>query len=108
MKDIVPVTTLVKVEKTLDEQRSELRLQLQLNRGLLTYKLSGNEAKNHFPRSMVIRFLTQQTTVHILKKLAYTAIGLKTFKLVQYGVPLFQFIRHKLQQKKSFKANQIF
>jgi hypothetical protein len=119
MKDITPVALPVllepakpaaniesaKVEKTLAEQRAELRLQLQLNRSLLSYKFSEAEPKNNFPRSMVIRFLTQQTTLHVLKKIAYTAIGLKAFKSLQYGVTFAQFARSALATLKKSKSS---
>jgi hypothetical protein len=100
MKDIIELPILNNAPPTLDEQRLELRLRLQLNRRLLLYKFSDAQADNHFPRSTVMRFLTQQTTLHILKKLACTAIGIKTVKSVQYGFSLWQFVRNKLQQKK--------
>jgi hypothetical protein len=99
MKDLIEVVTQEKAPPTLDEQRLDLRLRLQLNRRLLVYKFSDAQADNHFPRSIAMRFLTQQTTLHILKKLACTAIGIKTVKSVQYGFSLWQFIRNRLQQK---------
>jgi hypothetical protein len=99
MKDIIEVAAQEKPLPSLNEQRLDLRLRLQLNRRLLVYKFSDAQADNHFPRSTIMRFLTQQTTLHILKKLACTAIGIKTVKSVQYGFSLWQFIRNKLQQK---------
>ncbi len=100
MKDIIELATKEKTTLSLDEQRLDLRLRLQLNRRLLVYKFSGEQADNHFPRSTVMRFLTQQTTLHILKKLACTAIGIKTVKSVQYGFSLWQFLRSRLQQRR--------
>jgi hypothetical protein len=112
MKDITPVTASGKIEpakpateKTLAEQRAELRLQMQLNRSLLSYKFSEAEPENNFPRSMVIRFLTQQTTVHVLKKLAYTAIGFKMFKSLQYGLTFAQFARSALATLNKSKSS---
>lgn len=98
MTDIIELAAQEKAPPSLDEQRLDLRLRLQLNRRLLVYKFSGEQAHNHFPRSTIMRFLTQQTTLHILKKLAFTAIGIKTFKSVQYGFSLWQFVRHKMQK----------
>ena len=100
MKDIIELATKEKATLSLDEQRLDLRLRLQLNRRLLVYKFSDAQADNHFPRSTVMRFLTQQTTLHILKKLACTAIGIKTVKSVQYGFSLWQFLRSRLQQRR--------
>jgi hypothetical protein len=99
MKDIIELAIVDKSPSTLDEQRLDLRLKLQENRRLLVYKFSDAQADNHFPRSTIMRFLTQQTTLHILKKLACTAIGIKTVKSVQYGFSLWQFIRNRLPQK---------
>ncbi len=99
MKDIIELTSQEKAPPSLDEQRLDLRLRLQLNRRLLVHKFSNEQIDNHFPRSTIMRFLTQQTTLHILKKLAFTAIGIKTVKSVQYGFSLWQFIRNRLQQK---------
>jgi hypothetical protein len=99
MKDIIDLATQDDAPPTLDEQRLALRLKLQLNRRLLVYKFSDPQANNHFPRSIAMRFLTQQTTLHILKKLACTAIGIKAVTSVQYGFSLWQFIRNKLQQR---------
>ena len=99
MKDIIELATQGKAPPSLDEQRLELRLKLQLNRRLLVYTFSDAQADNHFPRSTVMRFLTQETTLNILKKLACTAIGIKTLRSVQYGFLLWQFVRNKLQQK---------
>lgn len=99
MKDIIELVTQEKAPLSLDEQRLDLRLRLQLNRRLLVYKFSGEQVHNHFPRSTIMRFLTQQTTLHILKKLACTAIGIKTVKSVQYGFSLWRFVRSRLQQK---------
>ena len=98
MKDLIELVTQEKSPPSLDEQRLDLRLRLQLNRRLLVHKFSGEQARNHFPRSTIMRFLTQQTTLHILKKFAFTAIGIKTFKSVQYGFSLWQFIRHNMQK----------
>lgn len=100
MNDIIQRAQPDDKSKTLDEQRLELRLRLQLNRRLLTHKLSDNEAENHFPRSMVMRFFTQQTTLHILKRLAYTAVGIKTFKTLQYGLSFAQFVRSRFAANK--------
>lgn len=99
MKDIIQLEAPSTPEKSLAEQRLDLRLKLQLNRRLLVHKFSDRQIDNHFPRSTIMRFLTQQTTLHILKKLAFTAIGIKTFKSVQYGFSLWQFVRSRLQQK---------
>jgi hypothetical protein len=99
MKDIIELVTQEKELPSLDEQRLDLRLRLQLNRRLLVHKFSDAQADNHFPRSTLMRFLTQQTTLHILKKLACTTIGIKTVKTVQYGFSLWQFVRSRLQQK---------
>lgn len=99
MKDIIELASQEKAPPSLDEQRLDLRLRLQLNRRLLVHKFSSEQVDNHFPRSTIMRFLTQQTTLHILKKLAFTAIGIKTFKTVQYGFSLWQFVRSSLQPK---------
>jgi hypothetical protein len=106
MNDMIKREASDKTPKTLDEQRAELRIRLQLNRRLLTHKFSGDQADNHFPRSMVVRFLTQQTTIHILKKLAYTAIGMKTFKSLQYGFSLAQFVRSRFFAKKNHDLSE--
>ncbi len=99
MKDIIELASQEKAPPSLDEQRLDLRLRLQLNRRLLVHKFSDEQVDNHFPRSTIMRFLTQQTTLHILKKLACTTIGIKTVKSVQYGFSLWQFVRSRLQQK---------
>ena len=98
MKDIIQLEAPSTLEKSLAEQRLDLRLKLQLNRRLLVHKFSDEQVENHFPRSTIMRFLTQQTTLHILKKLAFTAVGIKTFKSVQYGFSLWQFVRSKMQK----------
>ena len=108
MNDITKLTTPNIAHKTLAEQRLDLQLRLQLNRRLLIYKFSGEEMKNHFPRSTVMRFLTQQTTLHILKKLAFTAIGIKTFTSVKYGFSLWKFFRNRLSQKDSSQSQPDF
>lgn len=100
MKDIIQLEAPDKLEKSLAEQRLDLRLKLQLNRRLLVHKFSNEQVENHFPRSTVMRFLTQQTTLHILKKLAFTAIGIKTFKTLQYGFSFAQFVRSRLSANK--------
>lgn len=100
MKDIIESVTQEKAPPSLDEQRLDLRLRLQLNRRLLVHKFSSEQVDNHFPRSTIMRFLTQQTTLHILKKLAFTAIGIKTFKSLQYGFTFAQFLRSRLAMNK--------
>lgn len=100
MKDIIELAPQERAPLSLEEQRSELRLRLQLNRRLLIYKFSDEQVDNHFPRSSIMRFLTQQTTLHILKKLAFTVIGIKTFKSLQYGFTFAQFLRSKFATHK--------
>jgi hypothetical protein len=100
MKDIIHLEAPSTLQKSLAEQRLDLRLRLQLNRRLLVHKFSDEQAENHFPRSTIMRFLTQQTTLHILKKLAFTAIGIKTFKSLQYGFTFAQFLRSRLAASK--------
>ncbi len=87
-------------KKTLAEQRLDLQLRLQINRRLLIHKFSPNEARNHFPRSMLVRFLTQQTTLHVLKKVASTVIGVKIFNSFKYGLSLWQFARNRAKSKR--------
>ena len=101
MKDITHLKSLELIDNpqlTLAEQRAELQLKLHINRRLLIYKFTGEQDENHFPRSSTMRFLTQQTTLHLLKKVAFMAIGVKTFKAAQYGFSLWKFVRRRSHQ----------
>ena len=97
MKDIIEVVTPEKIPPSLAEQRLDVRLQLQLNRRLLVHKFSSQQVDTHFPRSMLVRFLTQPSMLHAFKKLAFTTIGMKTFKSLHYGFSLWQFFRKRVQ-----------
>lgn len=99
MKEIFESVNVDEAPLTLDEQRMHLRLRLQANRRFLVHAFNDEQIDNHFPRSIIMRFLTQQTTLHILKKIACTTIGIKTVNSVQYGFSLWQVVRNLLQKK---------
>jgi hypothetical protein len=79
--------------KTLEEQRVDLCLRLQINRRLLEHKLLGTGDESHFPRSAAMRFLSRQSTHQLIKKAANTALGIETFRTIHYGYSLVKFIR---------------
>ena len=88
--------------KTLDEQREELRTRLHINRRVLEEKLLHSQGQ-HFPRSSTMRFLSNQTTRHILNKFARAGMGIQAFKSVRYGFSLWQFARSAYS---AFKATR--
>jgi hypothetical protein len=99
MKHIIELAAPENVPLSLAEQRLNLRIKLQLNRRLLAHKFSDAQLQTHFPRSMLVRFLTQPSMLHVFKKLAFTAVGMKTFKSLHYGFSLWQFFRNNLAPK---------
>jgi hypothetical protein len=106
MKDSIPIllNSDEKSEQTLCEQRLQLILRLQLNRRVLFHQLNENQTEASFPRSMVMRFITQTNTIHILKKLAFTAVGIKALKSLQNGFTFAQFFHSKYWSTKKSKA----
>lgn len=100
MNEIIPLATPHKTKKTLAEQRLDLQFKLQMNRRLLINKFSNEQINDHFPRSAVMRLLTQKTTLHMLKKLAFTVVGIKTITSIKYGFSIWKFIRNRLHQGK--------
>jgi hypothetical protein len=79
--------------KTLEEQRIDLRLRLQINRRLIQHKLIGTESESHFPRSAAMRFLARQSTHQIIQKAANAALGIQTFRSLHYGYSVVKFLR---------------
>lgn len=90
-----PIQLPAPVQKTLQEQREDLRLRLQINRRLLAHKLSSgsNGNEGYAPRSATMRFLSRPSTRHIVQSIAGTALGLQAFKSLRYGFSVVQFIR---------------
>jgi hypothetical protein len=88
-------------KKTLAEQRLDLQFKLQMNRRLLIDKFSDEQINDHFPRSATMRLLTQKTTLHMLKKLAFTAVGIKTITSIKYGFSIWKFLRNRLPRGKT-------
>jgi len=93
---------IVTTSKSLREQREDLCAQLQLNRRLLAYKLTGKAEENHFPRSVTMRFLSRQSTHQMIKKVAGAALGIQTFKALHYGYSLMHFVRRTFSKQKNF------
>jgi hypothetical protein len=87
---------------TLQQRREDLRLQLQLNRRLLAQKLL-QKGDEHFPRSVTMRFLSNQSTRHIIQRVAGAALGFQAFKSLRYGYSLIQFARSAYS---AFKATR--
>lgn len=88
--------------KTLDEQREDLRTRLHINRRILEHKLLHPQGQ-HFPRSSTMRFLSNQSTRHIINKFARAGLGFQAFKSLRYGFSLFQFARSAYS---AFKATR--
>jgi hypothetical protein len=107
MSELIEVTVQTEVPKTppptLQEQREDLRLRLQMNRRILEQKLIPNPGEEHFPRSMTMRFLSRQSTRHIIQRVAGTALGLQAFRSLRYGYSLIQFARSAYS---AFKATR--
>lgn len=102
MNDISPlIKNSNNTKKTLAEQRLDLQFKLQMNRRLIIDKFSDDQINDHFPRSATMRLLTQKTTLHMLKKLAFTAIGIKTITSIKYGFSIWKFIRNRLPHGKT-------
>lgn len=80
-------------QPTLQERRADLRIRLQLNRRLLEQKLMASTGDEYFPRSMTMRFLSRQSTRHIIQRVAGAALGLQAFRSLRYGFSLIQFAR---------------
>lgn len=80
--------------KSLEEQRQELCLRLQANRRLIAVKLVGDEKHNQFPRSAVMRFVSNHSTREILHKAANAALGLQTYRVFRWGLSAMNLIRH--------------
>lgn len=78
--------------KTLEQQREEICMRLHINRHLLEQKLLNTPGK-YFPRSATMRFLSNQSTRHIMQRFAGAAFGFQAFKSLRYGFSLFQFAR---------------
>lgn len=79
---------------TLEEQRVDLCLRLQMNRRLIEHKLIGAEHESQFPRSAAMRFLSRQSTHQLIKKVASTAIGIGTIRSLHYGYSVVKFMRN--------------
>jgi hypothetical protein len=107
MKDIIQVEVQTELPlpptKTLAEQREELRVRLQLNRRILEHKLFDRDQNQFAPRSVTMRFLSNQNTRHIIQRVAGTALGLQAFKSLRYGYSLIQFARSAYS---AFKATR--
>lgn len=102
MNDITPlIKNSNNTKKTLAEQRLDLQFKLQMNRRLIIDKFSDDQINDHFPRSATMRLLTQKATLHMLKKLAFTAIGIKTITSIKYGFSIWKFIRNRLPHGKT-------
>lgn len=78
--------------QTLEEKRADIRTRLHINRRLLEHKLL-NTPGLYFPRSATMRFLSNQSTRHIIQRFAGAALGIQAFKSLRYGFSLFQFAR---------------
>jgi hypothetical protein len=78
--------------QTLQQRRNDLRLRLQLNRRLLAQKLL-QKGDEHFPRSVTMRFLSSQSTRHVIQRVAGAALGIQAFRSLRYGYSLIQFAR---------------
>ncbi|RYY76794.1 MAG: hypothetical protein EOO52_04665 [Gammaproteobacteria bacterium] len=102
IKTELAITTLEAQPKTLEEQREEIRTRLHINRQLLEHKLL-NSGDKHFPRSATMRFLSNQSTRHVLHRFAGAALSFQAFKSIRYGFSLFQFARSAFS---AFKATR--
>lgn len=88
--------------QTLEEKREDIRTRLHVNRRLLEHKLLHTQGQ-YFPRSATMRFLSNQSTRHILQRFAGAALGIQAFKSLRYGFSLFQFARSAYS---AFKATR--
>jgi hypothetical protein len=79
--------------KSLEEKRQELCQLLQTNRRLIARKLVGEERHNQFPRSAVMRFVSNHSTREILHKAANAALGLQTYRAARWGLSALNLIR---------------
>lgn len=89
--------------QSLEERREDLRARLQINRRLLEHKLLGTPSQEYFPRSMTMRFLSRQSTRHLVQRFAGAALGIQAFKSLRYGYSLIQFARSAYS---AFKATR--
>lgn len=96
-----PINNDEKAEQTLCEQRLQLILRLQLNRRVLMHQLSDNHSKTHFPRSMVMRFITQKTTLGIVKNITFSLLGARTLKALLTGFSFIRLARAKLSSHRT-------
>ena len=105
MNDAIPIPVPrdrdEKAEQTLCEQRLQLILRLQLNRRVLLHQLSARQAETHFPRSMVMRFITQETTLRIVKNIAFSVLGARALKAIFTG---FSFVRLARAQRNAHRV----
>jgi hypothetical protein len=84
------------IDQTLCEQRLQLILRLQLNRRVLMQKLTESQVETNFPRSMVMKFITQKNTLSIVKNITYTLLGARTLKALYTGFSFVRLARAKL------------
>jgi hypothetical protein len=96
MKEIIQVNNDDKTEPTLCEQRLQLILRLQLNRRVLIHQLSDNHSETNFPRSMIMRFITQENTLSIVKNITFSLLGARTLKALFTGFSFMRLARAKL------------
>lgn len=86
-------------EESLEEQRDSIRLELERNRRILSRHLV--EAKQDFPRSMTMRFLTRKTTRDMLSTLAFSSMGGRLFQSAVTGVRMATFVHRMLSTPKT-------
>jgi hypothetical protein len=72
---------------SLPEQIDAIRLQMQQQRQLISQQLiQATDANQAYPRSMTMRFLTQQSGVKILAEVSTFVFGARLLKLITKSV----------------------
>ncbi len=89
----------ITTEIPLCEQREALRQQIKNQREVISLTLiKATAANNSYPRSMTMRFLTQQPGTKILAEVLSLAIGARFFKSITKAITFARIV-------KSFSTN---
>ena len=87
-------------KQSLNEQRQALREQMKHQRKVIAHELIHATAiNNNYPRSMTMRFLTQQTGIKILAELATLFIGARFLKSLANALHVAKFIKSVATKK---------